>query len=106
VRGNGEIVARVGVLDEVIRLTPYEPDAYAVHVNSEALRREGYREIVSSFAKRFGLRDRLSIDRATDIVLTLAGGAVYRSSVLDHGWTHDEYADWLTDVLVRSIVSS
>ena len=106
VRGNGEIVARVGVLDEVMRLTPYEPEAYAVHVNSEALRRAGYRDIVSSFAKRFRLQQGLSVDRATDILLTLASGALYRSFVLDQGWTQDEYVDWLTDVLLRVVVSS
>jgi AcrR family transcriptional regulator len=105
VRGNGEIASRVGVLDEVIRLTPYEPEAFAVHVNSEALRRAGFREVVASFAERFGLRGKLSVDAATDIFLTLGSGAVYRSLVLDQGWTHDAYVDWVTNVLLATVVS-
>ena len=102
--GNGSIVTRVAVLDEVVRSETHEPDAAAVRARSEGLRREGYAEIVAHFAERFGLRNGLDVDTATDLLLTLAGPAVYRTLVVDYGWPHDKYIDWLSRSLAEALL--
>jgi hypothetical protein len=70
-----------------------------VRTRSEALRREGYREIVQSIHNRFGLRRGLDVDRATDLLLAYGGTALWRSLVIDYGWSNDEFVVWLANAL-------
>lgn len=53
-QGNGAIVARAGVLDNVVRSTRHEPEAVAIRAHSEQLRRDGYRRIVDHLHSTFG----------------------------------------------------
>jgi AcrR family transcriptional regulator len=104
--GNGSILARVAVLDDVVRSATHEPDAVAVRTRSEQLRRVGYEEIVEHLDGRFRLRDGLDVDAATDLLLTLAGPAVYRTLVVDYGWPHDTYIDWLSRTLAEALLTA
>lgn len=106
VEGNGSIVARVGVLDDVVRSAAHEPDAVAVRARSEDLRREGYGEVVEHLAEKFGLREDVDVATATDLLLTLAGPAVYRDLVIDYAWPHDKYVAWLSDTLSEALLTT
>lgn len=97
--GNSQIVARVAVLDDVVRSAGHEPEATAVRARHEALRREGYARIIAHAGARFGLKPPLDDERATDLLLTLGGTAVYRALVLDYGWPHDAFVNWLAQTL-------
>lgn len=103
-KGNGAIVARVGMLDEVARAATHEPDAAAIRAHSEELRRAGYGAIVEHLAAAFGLRDGLDLNSATDVMLTLGGPAIYRSLVVDYGWTPEAYVDWVAAALVDALL--
>ena len=94
------------MLDDVVRSAAHEPEAVAVRARSERLRREGYREIVEHQAELFGLRNGLDVDHATDLLLTLAGQAVYRTLVVDYGWPHDMYVDWLSRTLAETLLNA
>ena len=102
--GNAEIAARAGVLDDVVRSALHEPDAVAVRARSEQLRRDGYRRIAASLQERFGLRAGLGLERATDLMLALAGNAVYRPLVVDYGWSLDDYVEWLSGALAEQLL--
>lgn len=104
--GNGSILARVAVLDDVVRSATHEPDAVAVRSRAEQLRRVGYEEIVEHLDRRFRLRDGLDVGAATDLLLTLAGPAVYRTLVVDYGWPHDTYIDWLSRTLAEALLTA
>lgn len=104
VAGNASICARVAVLDDVVRSAAHEPDAVAVRARSEQLRRDGYGDVVRHVAELFGLRDGVDVQTATDIALTLAGPAVYRTLVVDYRWTQDKYVDWLSDTLAQALL--
>ena len=101
--GNTAITARVGLLDDVVRSAAHEPDAAAVRTHSEQLRRDGYRTVIDHLAARFGLREGLDPEAATDILLTLGGAATYRSLVLEYGWSDDAFVGWLTDTLLAAL---
>jgi AcrR family transcriptional regulator len=105
VAGNGSIVERVAVLDEVVRSATHEPDAVAVRTRSEGLRREGYGDVIQHIATTFGLRKGLDAHSATDVLLTLAGPAVYRTLVVDYDWPHEKYVDWLSNTLAQELVA-
>jgi AcrR family transcriptional regulator len=104
--GAAAVVARVAVLDDVVRSARHEPEATRVREHNERLRREGYRAIVEHVAKRFGLRAGLNIDTGTDLLMTLAGPATYRPLVVEYGWSHEEYVAWLAATLTNQLLSA
>jgi AcrR family transcriptional regulator len=104
VRGNTSILARVAVVDEVARSVPHEPDAAAVVANSERLRRAGYREVVVMLADRFGLRDDLTVDTATDLLLLYGSSAPYLT-LRRYGWSDEAFVAWSTDTLAKQLLA-
>jgi AcrR family transcriptional regulator len=102
--GYASIATRAAVLDDVIRSATHEPEAVAVRVRSEQLRREGFAVIVEHLHGRFGLRADLTITTATDLLLTLAGPAVYRQLAVDYRWEHDRYVEWLAGTLAEALL--
>jgi AcrR family transcriptional regulator len=105
VEGNAQICARIAVLDDVTRSASHEPEAVAVRENGERLRRDGLRDVVRHLDQRFGLRAGWDVDSATDVLLTMSGGAVYRSLVIDYGWSQRAYMDWLTTTLAEQLLA-
>lgn len=101
--GNAEITARAAAIDEVARGASHEPEALEVRRHSEQLRRDGYRRVVDHIAERFGLREGLEPDAATDIMLTLAGGTTYLT-LAGYGWSQQQYIDWLVDILASQLL--
>ena len=65
---------------------------------------EGLRRFAALLAERGALRAELNAARAADILWTICAQANYDSLVTARGWTHEEYRDWLTDTLVRSLL--
>jgi hypothetical protein len=104
--GSGSIASRAAVLDDVVRGAIHEPEAKAVREHSEQLRRDGFRTVIEHIQRRFGLRRGLDRNKATDLLLTLAGPAVYRTLVVDYGWPHTQYVDWLANTLIETLLSS
>lgn len=102
--GNTEIVTRVGRLDDIVRSAAHEPDAVAVRAASERLRRDGYRAFVQSISDRFGLRPGLDPEQATDLLLAYGGTSMWRSLVVDYGWSTDEFVDWLAETLSAQLL--
>lgn len=103
--GAATIVARVAVLDDVVRSAGHEPDAAQVRAHNEQLRRDGYRRIVEHFATQYGLRASIDVDTGTDLLLTLAGPATYRPLVVEYGWPHDNYVAWLASTLTEQLLA-
>ena len=103
-RGAAAIISRVAVLDDVVRSAGHEPEAAQVLAYNERLRRDGYRRIVKHLADRFGLRTGVDTESGTDLLLTLAGPATYRPLVVEYGWPHDRYVDWLTTTLTDQLL--
>ena len=60
---------------------------------------------IAHLAGRFGLPDGLDSADAVDILLTVAGAATYRSLVIDYGWPHDRFVDWLTTTLSQQLLA-
>ncbi len=104
-RGYGSIARRAAVLDDVVRGAMHEPEAKAVRDHSEQLRRDGYRTVIEHVDRRFGLRTGLDQDEATDVLLTLAGPAVFRTLVVDYSWPYARYVDWLANTLIETLLN-
>jgi AcrR family transcriptional regulator len=104
VRGNTEILARAAAIKEVADSAKHEPDAAAVVVHSERLRRDGLAEIVDLLGERFGLRAGLAVDDATDLMMMLSSSAPYLALQRD-GWSDEKYGAWLIDTLAKQLLA-
>jgi AcrR family transcriptional regulator len=107
IRGVGEITRRVTPLYLVARTAADgDPDTARVMDLHELGRAEGYREVVELLVAKAELRPGLSIERATDLLLLLAGMDVYHVLVDDRGWSHDEWVDWTVATLAEQVFVS
>jgi AcrR family transcriptional regulator len=96
---------RVRPLSEVLRTAKaVEPDMAAVREEMEAHRLNYMRTIVQHLASRAELR--MPLDRAAQIVWTLASPDVGRMLCDDQGWTTGQYADWLEDTLAATLLAA
>jgi hypothetical protein len=43
---------------------------------------------------------------ATDLLLAFGSTSLYRSLVIDYGWSHDRYVDWLAETLAQQFLGA
>jgi AcrR family transcriptional regulator len=96
---------RVRPVSEVLRTAKaVEPDMASVREEMEAHRFHYMRTIVQGLASRAKLR--VPLDRAAQIVWTLASPDVGRMLCDVQGWTTGQYADWLEDTLATTLLTA
>jgi hypothetical protein len=64
------------------------------------------RRFAELLAERGALRGELTAERAADVLWTLCAQANYDSLVTARGWTHEQYRDWLADMLAAALLPS
>ena len=107
VEGLSEILRRVAPLDHAVRTAAAgDPDAAAFLAQNEAWRADGYREMVAFLRSKRPLREGLTDERATDVMLFLASPGAYRALVDDRGWTHAEWVAWTSRVLAEQLFAA
>ena len=96
---------RVRPISEVLRTAKaVEPDMATVREEMEAHRFHYMRTIVQRLAGRARLR--MPLNRAAQIVWTLASPDVGRMLCDVQGWTTGQYADWLEDTLATTLLAA
>jgi len=96
---------RVRPISEVLRTAKaVEPDMATVREEMEAHRFHYMRTIVQRLASRAELR--VPLNRAAQIVWTLASPDVGRMLCDVQGWTTGQYADWLEDTLATTLLAA
>jgi len=93
VAGIGTILARAMPLDAVVRGSGSDPEAARIRARHEGWRAVGYRAMLEILQQKSALRDGVSAERATQLLLMYVG-EVYRILVHDFGWSHEEWIDW------------
>jgi AcrR family transcriptional regulator len=104
VRGNTEILNRVAVIDEVAKAARHEPDAAEIVTHSETLRRQGYADVVTHLASRFGLREGLDVQSGTDLLLMFGSSGPYLT-LRRYGWSEARFVAWSVDTLARQLLA-
>ncbi len=104
VAGVGEITRRVTPLYLVARAGA-EGDAETARVMAfhENWRAQGYRQMLDLLREKSPLRDGLSPERATQLLLLYAGQDVYHVLVDTYAWTLEEWADWTVATLSEQL---
>jgi AcrR family transcriptional regulator len=107
-RAFAEFVAAVGgrvfPIHEVLRAAATaDPAVAAIHAEMEGYRLANMRRVAGWFAARGPLR--VEVDRAGEVLWLLASpnvGAMLRDG---RGWSEDDYAAWLEDTIVRTLLA-
>ena len=100
IRGAAPLFARASAVSEILRAAAWTDDevraTYQVHEN---LRTEAFGQVVQILADKGPLRPGLTIDTATDILMTIFGDSTYHQLTTEHAWTHDQVVAWLCQAL-------
>ena len=98
------ILSRAGALFSALRGSG-DQDVLAHLEISEQRRVDGYREFLRVLSrKKGGLKPRLSLARATDILVVLFSGTVYQDLHTGRGWSHAECKRFLLDLLAQQLL--
>jgi AcrR family transcriptional regulator len=104
VTGVGEIMRRVTPLYLVARVAADgDPDTARVIDFNEDLRADGYREVLELLRGKAAFRRGLTLERATHLLLLLAGMDAYHVLVGSHGWSHEEWVDWTVSAVAEQV---
>jgi AcrR family transcriptional regulator len=97
-------VARVGPVFEMMRTAAsVEPAMAAVYAEMQGYRAANLRRAIDWVAARGPLR--VEVERAADTLWVLAAPDVARLLCDGKGWSTDDYAAWLEDLLVRALLA-
>jgi AcrR family transcriptional regulator len=100
-----ELEERAAPLADVLRVAAdVDPEAAALHAESERNRLGGATGFVTRLAAIDGLRPGLTTERAVAAALVLMDPAVYRTLVRQHRWTPAEYARWIERAAVAELL--
>ncbi len=59
---------------------------------------------IQAMVKDNSLAKELSVIKARDILWAFTGRDIYRMFVIEQGWTSDEYEEWLTQLLIKTLI--
>jgi AcrR family transcriptional regulator len=106
VENTAPILRRVAPLLAATHAAAGDPEVTAISGLSEERRRDGYRVIVRQLAAKGGLRQGLTVARATDILLVLLGPQLFDALESGRGWSPVETNRWVVEVLSQQLLPS
>ena len=102
-----EVLQRGGPLIAAMHGASGEPDAAEVFRTGEQRRVDAYREAIRVIARKpGGLREGLSVPRATDIVVVLFSAELYQALAVGRGWSHSRCIDFFREILRTQLVDA
>lgn len=102
VAGNLNQVA--GVFEVLADAAKTEPDLDRIVQKLNQQRLEHMTSAVQQIAANGPFRKDMDVMYARDIVWTLTSGEVFLLFTHHRGWSKEEYADWLADILIRELL--
>lgn len=94
----------LGLLD-IMRVTAaVDPEVAAFLAAAETGRYDGPAHITPELAAKGALRPGLTPDRAADIMYALTGYDVYRSLMIDRGWSATDTEQWVAETLTTALL--
>ena len=101
------VLQRVGPLIAAMHGAFGEPDAAEVVRTGEERRVDTYREVIRVIARKpGGLREGMSVARATDVVVVLFSAELYQALAVGRGWSHSRCVDFFREILSAQLVDA
>lgn len=102
-RDMAAVSARVRPVYEILRTaSAVDPEMATVHAEMDGYRLRNMTEAATWFAARGPLR--VDVERAGQIIWTLASPDVGRMLCDVQGWSEEEYAEWLAEMLAAALL--
>ena len=101
-RGINTISRRVAPMMPAFHAVAGDP-AGEVWEHSQALRLEGMADLVTVLTSKAKLRRGVTRDHAADVLYVLVGPEIYRTLVLERGWTERQYSDWVEGLMLHDL---
>jgi AcrR family transcriptional regulator len=102
VQGNSTILGRVAPMLPVFHSVSADA-AGEVFRRGEQRRRDGLRVLADDLLTKAPLIPGMTSEKVSELLFVLLGPEVYRSFVIELGWTQEQWAAWTTSALVRDI---
>ena len=80
------------------------PEFKELEKEREQRRYKRLEESVKTMENEKALAKGLSLSKAHDIFWALTGRDMYRMLVIEQGWTSDSYEQWLSDLLIKTLI--
>ncbi|HET6821394.1 MAG TPA: TetR/AcrR family transcriptional regulator [Anaerolineales bacterium] len=93
-----------GVFEVTAEAAKIEPDLERMVQKLHKQRLEHMTLAVQQIAANGPFRENMDEARARDTVWTLTSGEVFLLLTRDRGWTKEQYAEWLADMLIRALL--
>lgn len=93
-----------GVFEVMTEAAKTEPDFERIAQKLNKQRLEHMTLAVQQIAANGPFRENMDEARARDTVWTLTSGEVFLLMTRDRGWTKEQYAEWLADILIRALL--
>ncbi|MCD2441828.1 TetR/AcrR family transcriptional regulator [Agromyces sp. SYSU K20354] len=106
IRGAAPLLERAAAVAEVVRAAAMtDEEVMAVHRYHDGMQVAGYGQVIDVVAAKGELRDGLTPQIATDVLLTLCGDALWVVLRKERGWPFDRVVDWLVATVPGSILA-
>lgn len=100
VRGAAPSFARASAISGILRAAALTDEELAgTYAFQEDLRHRSFRQAVEVVASKGALRSGLTVDTATDVLMTVYGDGAYLLMTTERGWSHDQVVDWWCEAL-------
>lgn len=103
VDASAAILQRVAPLAAAFNALVDDPEIEDFYELSGRLQRDGYRIVIDTLARKRPLRKGVNQEDATTILLVLLGADVYRSMLIDHGWSEQKWRTWVSETLLEAL---
>ncbi len=104
-RGVIGISRRVAPMIPAFHAVIGEP-AHAVWENANRLRLDGMADLVAGLTKKQSLRKGITKAQAADVLYVLVGPDLYRTFVLERGWTEAQYIAWCDRTILAELFAT
>ncbi len=102
VTGAGTILTRVTPLSLAARASA-DPEVAAVMDFHDRWQADGYRAALEILRAKAPLRPGIDPERANQLLLLLVGQDVYHALVERHGWSNDDWTDWVVETVAEQV---
>lgn len=100
------ILARVAPIMRIVRdAAGADPDMTAQWDVNQQQRFAAHQTLAQQLADKHGLRQRLSVAKAADIIFALLSLDVYLLLTVERGWTPAQWERWVTGTLTDAVMS-
>ena len=84
-------------------ISAFSPELKEIETEFERIRFELQEERSRLLVKTFPLARKLGLAKVRDIMWMYTGRDIYRMFVLEHGWSSNEYEEWLAQSLIEAL---